>query len=95
MVYDPSDSWASTGTIPDNRRIRNVIAQWPEWAIGQIPFRELYAPHELALSYWSAMSMDDLVTEHYPPFIAPTIPQIEPLGTEVSCDEPNPVNYSF
>lgn len=95
LVLDLSDSRTSTGAIPDNSRIQDVTTLWRASAAGQYPFRESSALNELTVSYWSEMYGDDLVTEHYPTFMPPTVPQIELLRTEVSRDNIHPVDHSL
>lgn len=87
LVQDVSDSRTSLWAVPGNRCIQNITAQWPASATGQIPIREFSAPNELMVSYRGEMYMDGLVTEHCPTFIAPTMPQIKLLGTEVSREQ--------
>ena len=93
LVLDLSDSRTSIGTIPDNSRIQSVTTLWRTSAMGQCPFCEPSAPNELTVSYWSGMYEDDLVTEHA--FMAPTMPQIQLLGTEVSHNKTHPMDYSL
>jgi hypothetical protein len=85
----------SIGTIPDNNRNQSVTTLWRTSTTGQYPFREPSAPNELTVSYWSEMYEDDLVTEHYPAFVASTMPQIELLEIEVSHNKTLPVDCSL
>lgn len=95
LVHDLPDSLTNIGGVPDNRRIQIVTAPRSVSAMGQFPFREFSAPNELTVSYRSDMYMDGLVTGHYPTFMAPTMPQIKLLGTEVSHNKTSLVDYSL